>query len=425
MKQKLILSLLCVLAVFALTSCDSLWRHRNKEAVDISFSISKSALEELFASDSMKTVSHTASDSKNSVLRSINLGNNGIEMTISIHAAFTDSIIARKTQVVHKDEIVRFENLMVVGSTVYAKIVLVQNGVTKEGRSETIRAEAGKNVITVGNFINIHLADYTLSASDMAFKVIQGGTFTMGDNDSGQAKESPERLVTVDSFYLGETEITQRQWLAVMSEWPGKDEEISPGVYKVPSEEWGLGNDRPAYYINWYDVIEFCNALSEEEGLTPFYTVSGNTVIVDDWKANGYRLPTEAEWEYAAGGAQATPTKWAGTDDENELEEYAVYGGTSEGVTSSATVKGKKPNALGLYGMSGNVDEWCWDWYADGYYNQSNNTDNPTGPTSGTFRVLRGGHWNQFATNSRVANRSFFGPTTRSYHGIRVARNAN
>jgi formylglycine-generating enzyme required for sulfatase activity len=153
----------------------------------------------------------------------------------------------------------------------------------------------------------------------------------------------------------------------------------------------GKGDDNPMYLINWYEAVEYCNKLSESQGLDPAYSIgSGNRPSVTcDFTKNGYRLPTEAEWEYAARGGENY--KYSGSDD---LDAVAWYGNNSNGTTHP--VGQKKPNGYGLYDINGNVWEWCWDWY--GSYSTTNLTD-PTGPGSGAKRVNRGADWWRSGSN--------------------------
>ncbi len=166
--------------------------------------------------------------------------------------------------------------------------------------------------------------------------------------------------------------------------------------------------------ISWDDVVSFCNKLSKLEGLQPAYTLSGGSVTYNRG-ANGYRMPTEAEWEYAA--RAGTDLLYAGS---NTIGDVAWYSGNSSSTTHPVASKGA--NAWGLYDMSGNVWEWVHDWYDSAYYSSSPGSD-PTGPTSGADRVGRGGGWDVTAGSARVANRAWFTPGGRNaYLGVRLVR---
>ena len=236
---------------------------------------------------------------------------------------------------------------------------------------------------------------------------VQGGTFTMGSpvEESIQNNERPQHQVTLTAFYIGKYELTQSQYQTVMGSLPSQlDSESNTN---------GKGNNYPVYFIDWYDAIEFCNKLSVLEGLTPCYTVNkeqidpDNTSDYDTLKwlvtlnttANGYRLPTESQWEYAAkGGNKGETFTYAGSDTADDVAWYNSNGGRT---TKEAGTK--TPNGLGLYDMSGNVNEWCWDWF--GSYQNETQT-NPTGASSGSMRMLRGGNWDDSADNIRSAQRS-------------------
>jgi formylglycine-generating enzyme required for sulfatase activity len=211
----------------------------------------------------------------------------------------------------------------------------------------------------------------------MKFNKIPAGTFTMGspEGEEGRRDDEYQHKVTISkAFYMQTTEVTQGQWKAVMGTEPWK------GKSNVKE-----GPNYAASYVNWDDAIAYCKKLSEKESVT-------------------YRLPTEAEWEYAC--RAGTTTTWSFGGDEKVLGDYAWYRENAEdiGEEYAHQVELKKPNAFGLYDMHGNVLEWCHDYYGTDYYNQSPEKD-PTGPASGSFRVLRGGSWFIYSFLTRSADR--------------------
>ncbi len=252
---------------------------------------------------------------------------------------------------------------------------------------------------------------------------IKGGSFEMGDvlNDHSYKNEKPVHTVAVADFYLGKTEVTFAQYDAYCA---------ATGAPQPGDAAWGR-RTRPAINVSWFDAIRFCNWLSEQEGLSNVYTLDGDRLTVN-WNANGYRLPTEAEWEYAArsGGRNLRFGTGKNTADSREINfdgradfktAYSLAG-TYRGKTVPVASLGAA-NLLGLYDMSGNVWEWCWDWY--GPYPAGVQT-NPRGPDNGKERVLRGGSWDYRPVDIRVAHRRVAPPTFRSVDGgFRVARNAD
>jgi len=208
--------------------------------------------------------------------------------------------------------------------------------------------------------------NFSVGNENMAFVRVEGGTFQMGSED-GESDEKPVHSVTLSDFYMMKTEVTQAQWREVMG--------ANPSSFK------GCDNC-PVEQVSWEDAQEFCEKLSQKMGKT-------------------VTLPTEAQWEYAArGGNKSKGYKYSGS---NNLYEVAWYYSNSSKKTHPVATK--KPNELGLYDMSGNVWEWCGDWYASDYYQNSPNR-NPIGSSSAVYRVLRGGSWEAKATNCRVANRN-------------------
>lgn len=237
----------------------------------------------------------------------------------------------------------------------------------------------------------------------MKLTPIPAGTFMMGSSDSdamARSNEKPQHYVEITQpFQLGVYPVTQAEYEQITGNNPSQFE----NNYHCPVEQ-----------ITWFDAISFCNKLSEVEKMTPFYEISGKNVSIIG--GNGYRLPTEAEWEYAC--RAGTTTKWYCGDDESELTEYAWYGLNSGDTTHS--VGEKKPNQWGLYDMHGNVWEWCWDWY--GGYRDSPSLD-PAGPTKGERRVLRGGSFFLQSSLVRSAYRNLTQPTpSNNFIGIRMAR---
>jgi sulfatase modifying factor 1 len=227
---------------------------------------------------------------------------------------------------------------------------------------------------------------------------IPSGTFMMGSpaNESGRSDHERQHKVTLSrGFWLGKTEVTQRQWKAVMGENPSKI----------------IGEDRPVERVSWHDCLEFCNALSRLEGLTPAYLISEAGVTWNE-SADGYRLPTEAEWEYACRAGTTGP--FAG-----DLDEMAIYSRNSGRKTSAVGIR--RANSWGFHDMHGNVAEWCWDAYEKDY--GAGWVMDPIGPDEGEFRVQRGGNWHFNAMGCRSASRGADkSDTLRNRLGIRLSR---
>jgi formylglycine-generating enzyme required for sulfatase activity len=241
---------------------------------------------------------------------------------------------------------------------------------------------------------------------------VEGGTFQMG-SDNGDSNEKPVHTVTLRSFYMGKYEVTQKEWAEIMGATAIQQRDIAKRRWS--SSE--IGDNYPIYYVNWYDAVEYCNRLSQKEGLTSAYQGIGYNTICD-FNASGYRLPTEAEWEYAArgGNKDAIPYEYSGG---NSLDEVAWYGGNSD--DRIHPVGTKQPNSLGLCDMSGNLWEWCWDWYGRSYMGGAQT--NPTGPSSGRYRIIRGGGWEFSAARLRSATREYTDPSNRIGElGFRVVR---
>ncbi len=208
----------------------------------------------------------------------------------------------------------------------------------------------------------------------MEFVLVKGGCYRMGDTfGDGYDDEKPVHEVCVDGFYIGKYEVTQGQWEKVMGNNPSS---------------FRKGNDYPVEGVSWNNVREFIKKLNIKTG-------------------KSYRLPTEAEWEYAAKSVGKSE-KFAGTSNESALSEFAWYWDNSKRSTHPAGQK--KPNGLGIYDMSGNVLEWCSDRRSGDYYSESPRK-NPKGPASGSYRVVRGGGWNSLAGFCRSSLRNILDPS--------------
>jgi formylglycine-generating enzyme required for sulfatase activity len=258
---------------------------------------------------------------------------------------------------------------------------------------------------------------------------IPAGTYTMGrTTGNGYADELPTHSVALNAFYIGKYEVKQSEWFAVMG--------TNPSTFTGD-------NSRPVEEVSYYAVLVYCNKRSMNDGLVPAYSINGSTnpanwgaiptsnnatwnAVACNWSATGYRLPTEAEWEYAARGGVNNPDYlYSGSDTIGDVAWY-----TSNAGNATHTVGTKTANGKGLFDMSGNVQEWVWDWYGSTYYGSSPSS-NPTGPSTGTVHVIRGGSWDQAAGECRVAFRNWGSPekgedrVSNSRLGFRVVRMAN
>ncbi|MFZ1730550.1 MAG: SUMF1/EgtB/PvdO family nonheme iron enzyme [Bacteroidota bacterium] len=270
----------------------------------------------------------------------------------------------------------------------------------------------------------------------------KGKSFQMG-SASGNADEQPVHAVSFSrSFWMDSTEVTQSEYERILrAEFP---------AYSTPDwgEPYGRASRIPAYLVEWGDAVLYCNARSKAEGLDQVYTYTnilgtpGNGCALEgvtaDLSNSGYRLPTEAEWEYAARGGVTSDFYWkknasgypASADDSTEVNEYAVWAGNAwnfgsdSGNFGFSPAASRKSNSYGLYDMIGNAWEWCHDWYDAVYYPVSPAAD-PEGPATGDWHTMRGGSWGNEARHLRVSNREFSTPDYLYYFiGFRAVRTA-
>jgi formylglycine-generating enzyme required for sulfatase activity len=274
---------------------------------------------------------------------------------------------------------------------------------------------AGSATITVttadGNRTATCAVTVAAPALNISLVRIQGGTFTMGSplNEAERNDwEGPQHQVTVNAFYMGKYQVTQAEYEAVMG--------TNPSYFK--------GSNLPVDQVSWYDAVGYCNILSQREGLTPVYSGSGDNITCN-WNANGYRLPTEAEWEYACRAGTTTPFSTGNniTTSQANYDGTRPYNNNATGIVRWTTtpVGSFAPNTWGLYDMHGNVGEWCWDWL--GSYSSGAQT-NPRGPVSGDRRLERGGTWYDVGGLLRSAFRGSYHPSViYNFVGFRLVRN--
>ena len=289
--------------------------------------------------------------------------------------ALTNALAEIKQQ---KKQIAQLEKSAKESSTSYNKLFKENEIIKKELNTLKIPPKA---VIINDNFTQ----EIGNTSFDMVF--IKGGTFEMGNDDYGATLHQ----VKLNNFYMGEYTVTQKLWKEIMGD--------NPSYFK------GC-DDCPVEQVSWDDIQIFIEKLNKKT-------------------SKNYRLPTEAEWEYAAGGGSAHQ-KWAGTEQENKLGDYAWYKKNKNSKTHP--VGTKKPNLFGLYDMSGNVWEWCSDWYGQNYYQECKAKGlvvNPKGADNGVNRVYRGGSWNNDAEYCRVSFRYFWYPSNRNINlGFRLVHSS-
>jgi formylglycine-generating enzyme required for sulfatase activity len=271
----------------------------------------------------------------------------------------------------------------------------------------------------------------------LKLEVVDAGEFDMGSNRAEvnrRPDETDHKVRITQPFLMGIYEVTQDEYEKLMKVNPSWFSKTGGGKGKVPGQEVGKF---PVDNVSWFDAVEFCNRLSKEDGYEPFYKLADVKSEKDSIKAatvtvlggNGYRLPTEAEWEFACRAGAKTPYHYGGENNGHKSnvkgQTYSGgYGGTIVGPNLERTARvGTYPaNALGLFDMHGNVGEWCTDWYDKDYYANSPEKD-PKGPDKGTQRVIRGGSWLLNESSARSASRFMLAPEeAKDYTGFRVAR---
>jgi len=253
-------------------------------------------------------------------------------------AVFSDDIVDKKS------------------SDAYKQLMIIFPKLNKEEQKKAY--ENYKKLYLEKELENIEINENKDPIAGMEFVYVKGGCFQMGDTfGDGYSDEKPVHEVCVDSFYIGKYEVSQGQWKKVMD--------------NNPSEFKSCGDDCPVERVSWNDVQDFINELKSRTG-------------------KNYRLPTEAEWEYAcrSGGKKE---KYCGGNNPDDVAWYSDNSGSR-----THPVGQKQPNGLGIYDMSGNVWEWCSDWYDSSYY-RSSPKSNPAGPSRGSGRVIRGGSWSSWA----------------------------
>jgi formylglycine-generating enzyme len=275
--------------------------------------------------------------------------------------------------------------------------------------------------------VRITADDGTAPPAPAEMVYIPGGVFQMGDPLADDGATEQQHNVYISSFFMDRYLVTRELWMAVYSY-------AMSSSYSFDNSGSYRGTNHPVHTITWYDAVKWCNARSQREGLTPcYYTDASQTNVYRTgglnltngcvkWSANGYRLPTEAEWEKAArGGVAGWRFPWGNlithsnanynssssfSYDVSSTRDYHPVWYAGGGNASTSPVDYFAPNGFGLYDMAGNVWQWCWDWYDSTWYgNPQALVDDTRGPASGSYRLLRGGTWLRYANSARCANR--------------------
>lgn len=293
--------------------------------------------------------------------------------------------------------------------------------------------------------ILVSFSTYAQTKPEMV--LVKGGTFNMGNsfsdkNRKGDEDEKPVHKVKLNSFYIGKYEVTVAQFMEFLADKSYNEFDRFGVTHNLPSPPdstwwqghpdskiywqsqvgkwWGWNNKYPMFHVSWYEAVAYCNWLSIKSGLNKCYSINSEGVLEYDHKQNGYRLPTEAEWEFAAiGGTQSKGYRFSGSDNFNDV----AWIDDNTMLKGPKPVGTKKPNELGIYDMSGNVWEWCYDFYSPMYYAQSPEA-NPINSRPTGYKVIRGGSWHYKIGYATITTRD--GPKsgyTNYNYGFRIAKN--
>lgn len=307
-------------------------------------------------------------------------------------------------------------------------------------------------VVFIGTaFTFTNSQNYSAETAEYEMVFIQGGTFDMGDTFGvGHNDERPVHKVTIGDYYLGKHEVTVQAFADFITTTAYQtDADQSGRSYVLRDGDWQwkdsvnwqdneAGDPRPidqynhpVIHVSWNDAIAYCNWLSEQHNFQPVYRIGSDTVTAN-WQADGYRLPTEAEWEFAARSrGKAYQYAWGNDQPHGNIADsttHEIYSymtpweGYRDGYIHTSPAGTFEQGDLGLTDMTGNVSEWCWDWY-DAFYYKRWRHQNPHGPDTGYNRVIRGGSWNQLPKLLRCTFRTGSSPDSRSIvKGFRLAR---